>query len=155
MRLYLFQHGESLEKEEDAHRALSEAGVADVERMAAFLARAGVKASRVLHSGKTRARQTAEIVAQSMTDTTLHPLFGIDPLDDVLPIADIVEDWNEDTAIVGHLPFMARLVSYLTVGDPKSEITAYEPGSVVCLERGEHGWEIEWMLRPSLLRGES
>jgi phosphohistidine phosphatase len=151
MRLYLVQHGESLDKEEDAHRSLTDKGIADVERMAAFMAGTGIRASRVLHSGKTRARQTAEILAQALTDTTLHPLFGIDPLDDVLPIADIIEDWNEDAAIVGHLPFMARLVSYLTIGDPKAEITAFEPGTVVCLERSEHGWELNWMVRPSLL----
>lgn len=151
MRLYLVQHGESYPKEEDAHRSLNEHGRAEVDKVATFLAEAGIHPLRVLHSGKTRARQTAEILAQSITDTTLHPLFGIDPLDDVQPIAEVISDWNEDTMVVGHLPFLARLVSYLVIKDPKSEITAYEPGSVVCLQRTDHGWEIDWMIRPSMI----
>ena len=67
-------------------------------------------------------------------------------------IAAAIADWDQDTVVVGHLPFMARLVSLLLSGDAARELVRYQPGSVVCLERNEAGvWGINWMLRPELL----
>ena len=63
MRLYLVQHGEALSKDVDPERALSDAGRADAERLARFLAPRRLTLSRVLQSGKLRAQQTAEILA--------------------------------------------------------------------------------------------
>jgi phosphohistidine phosphatase len=58
-----------------------------------------------------------------------------------------------DTLVVGHLPFMARLVSHLVVEDEDKPLTAWQPGSIVCLERADHThWQINWMLRPELFR---
>lgn len=62
MKLYLVQHGEALSKEQDTKRSLSEQGRREVERMANFLATAGVRVARICHSGKLRAQQTAEIL---------------------------------------------------------------------------------------------
>ena len=63
------------------------------------------------------------------------------------------ESWDRDTLIVGHLPFMARLVSHLVTGDENWSVAAYRPGSVVCLERDDVArWLINWMIRPELLR---
>ena len=66
MFLYLVQHGEALTKEADPDRPLSEAGRANVEHLAGFLAGRSLRVARVLHSGKTRARQTAEILAAAL-----------------------------------------------------------------------------------------
>ena len=63
MRLYLVQHGEALPKQVDPERPLSERGRSDVARVADFLKGAGIRVTRVAHSGKTRARQTAELLA--------------------------------------------------------------------------------------------
>jgi phosphohistidine phosphatase len=77
---------------------------------------------------------------------------GIHPNDDPAAI-----DWEQatggrDALVVGHLPFMAKLVSLLVGGDPDQPIAAYRPGSVVCLEReGDGPWQIDWMVRPELL----
>ena len=57
--------------------------------------------------------------------------------------------------LVGHLPFMAGLVSRLVAGREDAGLVAFEPGSVVCLQRtDEHAWTIAWMLRPRLLAGD-
>jgi phosphohistidine phosphatase len=55
--------------------------------------------------------------------------------------------------VVGHLPFMTKLVSHLLIEDEDKLITAWQPGSVVCLQRenGTH-WQLNWMIRPELLR---
>jgi phosphohistidine phosphatase len=54
--------------------------------------------------------------------------------------------------IVGHMPFMAKMVSYLVTGNENQAIVAYRPGSVVCLKQNpEESWQIQWMLRPDTL----
>ncbi len=151
MKLYLVQHGEACAKEVDPERPLTEGGKTDVARLASFLGRAGVRVGRVVHSGKLRALQTAEQLA-AVIAPGVAPEVGehLNPNDDPKET-----DWqreSEDTLIVGHLPFMAKLVSYLVMGDEDRPITAYRPGTVVCLERTEDaGWQIGWMIRPELL----
>ena len=66
MRLYLVQHGEAVPEDADPSRPLSETGNRDVARVAAFLATADIRVSRVLHSGKLRAGQTAELCAAKL-----------------------------------------------------------------------------------------
>jgi phosphohistidine phosphatase len=48
---------------------------------------------------------------------------------------------------------MAKLVSHLLIEDENRLITAWQPGSIVCLQRenGAH-WRLNWMIRPELLR---
>jgi phosphohistidine phosphatase len=62
------------------------------------------------------------------------------------------DNYNADIMVVGHLPFMAKLVSRLLTGDDDRAPVAYQPGSVVCLElTADDNWHINWMLRPQLL----
>lgn len=153
MKLYLVQHGEAHPKDVDPDRPLTERGMEDVERLAAFLGRAGIEVERVIHSGKLRAAQTADLLA-----TTVAPLVELEVNDQIHPNDDPrLVDWQEktggrDAMLVGHLPFMAKLVSQLLAEDPERLIAAYRPGSVVCLESGaEGGWQMNWMIRPELL----
>ena len=152
MKLYLVQHGDSLPKETDPDRSLSKKGRADVTRLAAFL-KGRVRAARVIHSGKTRARQTAELLAAAIApDQKIDVLSGINPMDPTAPVAEQAQHWNEDTLMVGHLPFMGKLVARLVNGAEEPGIVAYRPGSVACLERSDDGrWTVVWMLRPELL----
>ena len=64
MTLYLVQHGAAVPEQEDPERPLSAQGAEDVERLAGLLAHLGVSVARVLHSGKTRAAQTAAKLAE-------------------------------------------------------------------------------------------
>lgn len=153
MKLYLVQHGEALAKEVDPARPLSERGRREVERVARALGDAGLRVARVVHSGKTRAEQTAAILAAVLCPGgECEARDGIDPTDPTDALAYEAEAWDEDVMVVGHLPFMARLASRLAAGDEEAGAVAFRPGSVVCFERGEgNGWAIAWMLRPELL----
>jgi len=52
----------------------------------------------------------------------------------------------------GHLPFMSKLVSALVAGDEEAPMVAFQPGSMVCVERDSEGrWQIVWMIRPDTL----
>jgi phosphohistidine phosphatase len=152
-RLYLVQHGEALPKEVDPDRPLSERGRSDAARMADLLKRAGVRVARVAHSGKTRARETAEILAGAVAESgDAESRSGLDPMDPTEPVAEEAASWSCDTMLVGHLPFMGRLVSRLLSQGEHPDAVAFRPGSVVRLERGAEGlWTIAWMIRPELL----
>lgn len=154
MRLYLVQHGEALPEQLDPERPLSDRGRVDVERMASFLARAGVRIPCVLHSGKLRAQQTAELLAASLGAAGgAERSSGISPLDPTDAFAQTVHAWTEDTMVIGHLPFMGKLVSRLVRARKEIPVVAYQPGSVACLERTDEGdWSIIWMIRPELIR---
>ncbi len=153
MKLYLVQHGEACAKDVDPDRPLTDQGRQDVKRLAAFLEQAGVRVVRVIHSGKLRAAQTAERLANALAPGVEPETSGlINPNDNPKAFDWQSESWDKDTLIVGHLPFMTRLLSHLVVEDEDMFITAYKPGSVVCLERGDDAhWHIDWMIRPELL----
>jgi phosphohistidine phosphatase len=152
MRLYLVQHGAALPRELDSERPLSDAGRAEVQRLAAFLENRTLSPSHIQHSGKTRARQTAELLAEVMPGAMLEARSGLDPMDPVKPLAYELEERSEDVMLVGHQPFMGRLASFLAVEDEGQTVVAFQPGTMVCLEQADNGdWAVAWMLRPDLL----
>jgi phosphohistidine phosphatase len=154
MKLYLVQHGEACKKDVDPERPLTEQGMEDIVRLATFLKQAGIQVDRVIHSGKLRAVQTAERLSNVLAPGVELEASGIiNPNDNPKAFDWQSESWDVDTLIVGHLPFLAKLVSHLVIDDENKLITAYKPGSVVCLERFDDAhWQIEWMIRPDLLR---
>jgi phosphohistidine phosphatase len=154
MKLYLVQHGEAESKDVDPERPLTARGRADVDRLAAFLSATGVQVERVIHSGKLRARQTAERLGQAMAPHVELETSGLmSPNDSPKGFDWQSESWQRDTLIVGHLPFMARLVAHLVIDDDSQSIVSYEPGSMVCLESNQDDrWQINWMVRPALLK---
>ena len=153
MKLYLVQHGEAYAKEANPDRPLTDRGKNDINRLAVFLKKAGIQVERVIHSGKLRAQQTAERLANSIAHGVELEASGlINPNDNPKAFDWQSESWNKNTLIVGHLPFMAKLVSHLLIEDENRLITAYQPGSIVCLEHDNANWYINWMIRPELLR---
>jgi phosphohistidine phosphatase len=153
MRLYLVQHGAALGKEIDPQRPLSDTGREEVQALAGVLRDAGVRVERVWHSGKTRAEQTAQLLAKAvLTRGKIEKVGGIGPEDDVAGFVSDADVWEHDTLVVGHLPFLSRLVARLVAGDTEREIVAFLPGSLICLERREvDRWIVLWMLRPDML----
>ena len=150
MKLILVQHGDALPKEADPDRALSAQGRDDVGRVAGLLARSGVRAERVFHSGKTRACETADaLAAVLLRGGEAASIGGIDPNDPVETFAGTVGHWQDDTMLIGHQPFMGRLVSFLLTADAAIETVAFTPGTAACLERNAEGaWALAWMIRP-------
>jgi phosphohistidine phosphatase len=153
MKLYLVQHGGACAKDVDPERPLTDQGNADIDRLAAFLKQADIRVERVIHSGKLRAAQTAEYLAKAIAPGVEPESSGIiNPNDDPRAFDWQSDSWDRDTLVVGHLPFMAKLVSHLVIEEENRPITAWQPGSIVCLEReNSTHWQINWMIRPELL----
>jgi phosphohistidine phosphatase len=152
MHLYLVQHADALAEDIDPARPLSARGRADVERVATLLSTCLPPLARILHSGKTRAQQTAEILARRIAPSVaVAQAEGMNPLDDAEAFARRIGAAADDLMLVGHLPFMARLASWLLASGPGADVVAFQPGTVLCLEGDAGAWRVAWMLRPELL----
>lgn len=153
MKLYLVQHGEAFTKEVDPDRPLTDQGKEDIDRLAEFLKQAGIQVDRVLQSGKLRAIQTAERLANAIAPQAEPEASGlINPNDNPKAFDWQSDSWDRDMLVIGHLPFMAKLVSHLLIEDENRSIIAYQPGGIVCLERlSDARWQINWVIRPELI----
>ena len=155
MNIYLVQHGKPLSKEENPDKPLSNQGKEDVDRVGSFLLRAGIKVDDIFHSGKTRARETAEIMISKLTpgkETVKKN--GLAPLDDVKEIAEEIKQSQKDLMIVGHLPHLAKLTALLITGSDSKPVVKFQQGGVVCLRHDdeEKVWAVAWMLVPEIVK---
>lgn len=152
MRVYLARHGDALPTQQDANRPLSENGRKQVSHVADVLEQIGASVDRMIHSGKPRALQTAEILAQSvMWDVELARADDMNPNDPVEPWVDRLSAFDRDTMLVGHLPFLGKLASRLVTGGDGTPVVAFAAGTVACLERTENGaWYVAAVIPPTL-----
>ena len=147
MALYLVQHGKSLSSEIDPGQGLSEEGAAETGRMARLALDLGLQVGGILHSGKTRARQTADILAAALNHAEgIKEASGLNPMDDVVPWSSL--DPNARLMLVGHLPFMERLAALLVTGSQEKPVIRFQNSGIVCLDRdeGSTNWIIRWAL---------
>ncbi|MGD8921880.1 MAG: phosphohistidine phosphatase SixA [Candidatus Zixiibacteriota bacterium] len=154
MNVYLVQHGQSVSKEENPERPLTEQGVIDTRNVAALIAKhTTLKIHRIVHSGKARARQTGEVLSE-----WFHPSEGVtmgdglNPNDDVSLWQTRLDEETDDIMLVGHLPHLSKLASTLLCGDADKPIVAFQNSGVVCLRRNDNGsWSLAWMVIPDII----
>lgn len=151
MSLYLAQHGEAYSEEVDPQRRLTERGRTETRKVAQRLSEMGIAVDVILHSGKTRARETAEIFAQYIKPKRVEEAEGLNPNDDPRIWAERLRDLQDSVFIVGHLPHLSRLTSLLLVGNPDAAVVKFRYSAVLKLERGGAGWLVAWYLTPELL----
>jgi len=151
MTLYLVQHGKAHIKEAKPDRPLTTEGRADVERIAGVAAGYGVQVSEIRHSGKTRAAETAEIFGRLLLKTGSPDIMaGLGPTDEVEPIIEKLKS-HGDIMLVGHQPFMGKMLAKLVAGDENLTLFGFQNGGIVCLEFNEdQGWYINWTLSPRI-----
>jgi len=146
--IFLVQHGKAYTEAEDPERRLTPDGVAETEKVARLLAAAGVKPREIIHSGKTRARQTAEIFARHL-GSPLRQVEGLNPNDDPTPWAQRLADMD-NIMVVGHLPHLSRLTALLLTGNPAREVVKFRYSAVLALAKEQERWIIAWYITPEL-----
>ena len=154
MKLYLVQHAEAKSKKEDPSRPLSDKGWGDIKRVAKYAGKhLRIQVEEIIHSGKLRAKQTAEVLAEH-----LNPIKGMMASEDLEPLAD-PKIWKNRLAkttrnimMLGHLPHLSKLTSLLLTGVESKEIVRFRMGGITCLERDENSrWAIQWMITPEVI----
>jgi phosphohistidine phosphatase len=117
MRVYLVHHGVAVGPEEDPRRPLSAVGLANAARVSAKAAALGAKPDIVWHSGKLRAKQTAQEFWRACNALAeFSASKDLQPDDPPQWIRDRLRAESRDVAIVGHFPHLPRLLALLTSG---------------------------------------
>lgn len=153
VKLYLIQHAKAAPSDTDPERSLTGEGLRDIQKVAEFIKPLNLCVDHLWHSGKKRAEQTADILAEAIeANKGVHAHDGLAPNDDVTALADELAAAAQDIAIVGHLPFLAKLASLLLTGYQSANTVAFRNAGIVCLTRSdENQWQINWMVIPEVL----
>jgi len=129
---------------------LSDRGREQTLKIAEVAAGYGVNISKSFHSRKKRAEQSARIMAETLcADTGIEQMADIAAMDDVKNIGNLL-DPGSDHMVVGHLPYIEKLVSYLTTGREEPKVIKFQNSGIVCLDQDESGWFIRWTLNPDI-----
>jgi len=107
----------------------------------------------IWHSTKTRARETAEILAKRLSPSGgLIEREGLTPNDPVGPVAVEIESLQGDLILVSHIPFVHRMSGRLLIGEEEAEPVCFNTAGFACLEADDAlHWKLAWMLDPSEL----
>jgi phosphohistidine phosphatase len=117
MHLYLVHHGVAVGPEEDPRRPLSNVGRAGAARLAEKAAALGAKPEVVWHSGKLRAKQTAQEFWRACNALAEFAASrDLQPDDPPQWMRDRLRGETRDIAIAGHFPYLPRLLAVLTTG---------------------------------------
>jgi phosphohistidine phosphatase len=137
MQIYLMQHGEALSEEQDTQRHLSPEGKSQIERTATALKKIGVSFNLIISSPKARARESAEIIANTLS----YPLNEIEVTDTLNPNSPPEDFINFLTGfkdrdrifIAGHLPSLHNIALKLLCDTCNMNIK-FEMGGVMRID---------------------
>ena len=90
------------------------------------------------HSGRTRARQTAEAWG-GLLDVDVEQADALAPNDDATIWVGRLVTENDDVMLVGHLPHLARLTALLLIGAADRPLIQFHQGGMVALESNRRG----------------
>lgn len=156
MKLYLVRHATAKAESEDPQKSLSDIGKHEIETTAGFAAGHGMNGvHKIFHSGKTRAEQTAGILAKYVKpEAGVEKSDGLQPLDKPSVWAKRLDlnKYDGDIVLVGHLPYMANLASLLLCHNPEGGFIEFQAAAIACLEKDDDGkWALEWVISPGSL----
>ncbi len=142
MFLYLVHHGDAVDSEVDPQRPLSARGRAGAERLAVEAARRGARPAFVWHSGKLRARQTAEPFWRGCNPlAAFEAVRGLQPDDPPAIVRDLLAGETRDVMLVGHMPHLLKLLRALV-----GETAEFPQHGVVALERTDDTYVERWRI---------
>ncbi len=144
--IYLVHHADAVGPEIEPQRPLSSAGRNHAEQLAVAAAARGVKPVAIWHSGKLRAKQTAEPFLRLCNPLAeFSAIRGLQPTDPPGSIKDLVTGEQREVMLVGHMPNLPRVLTLLVRGD-ESSLLSFPLHGVIALESvGDH-WVERWRL---------
>jgi phosphohistidine phosphatase len=147
VHLYLVHHGDTVGPDVDPARPLSIRGIEASEALAGAAAARGTRPAVVWHSGKLRAKQTAEIYRRACNAlAACSATRDLQPDDPPRWMRERLRGEPGDVMIVGHFPHLPRLLAELC-GINDVPVT-FPPHGLVALSSDDEGetWSEEWRL---------
>ena len=147
--ILLVHHGDAVSPAVEPSRPLSARGLADVSRLAAEAAARGVRPDVVWHSGKLRARQTAEAFWKACNPlAAFSAVRGLQPDDPPTWMRDQLSGETRTIVLVGHMPHLPRLLGLLVTGNTHAEDLLFPQNGCVALGAEGDRWQEVWRLEP-------
>jgi len=147
--LFLVHHGDAVGPDIDPGRPLSARGRTEIDLLADKAALRGVKPDIIWHSGKLRAKQTAEAFWRRCNPlSTIAAAPGLQPSDSPARVAEAIADRSDDIMLVGHFPHLPRLLALLTTGNAEAPAANFPMHGLVALEKLKGGWVESWRENP-------
>jgi phosphohistidine phosphatase len=156
MHLYVIRHAiaeDAAPGQDDASRQLTTEGEKQLKKVVRGIRRLDIAFDRILTSPWLRAARTAEL---------LKPLCGEPPIETELlcqpPRSELlaqIAELGEDTAVVGHEPWLSELVAWLAFGDTRhGDAFVFKKAGMFWLEGSAipGGMSVRAMLPPKVLR---
>lgn len=148
MQLYLVHHGDAVGPDVDPQRPLSPRGRMTVDRLARQAAANGAKPDVVWHSGKLRARQTAEAYWRACNALAeFSARRGLQPTDPPEWVRDMLVNESRDVMLVGHMPNIAGVLRILLGEDPETSSVGFPLNGAVALSNSDGRWTEIWRLQ--------
>lgn len=136
----------------DESRGLTETGRMEIHRVADYLISQGIRIGRILHSKLTRARQTAEIFAETLNPVQIAEMPGLCPEDDPDDLIRSIQNESESTLIVSHLPLLDRIAQRIPGVSEYPGSVYFPQGGVLCCIRTANGLEPQSLITPEMLK---
>jgi phosphohistidine phosphatase len=106
-----------------------------------------VKPECIWHSGKLRARQTAEAFWKVCNPfATMTAERGLQPTDPPTWMCDRLVGEMREVMLVGHMPNLPRLLRVLVGGDPDTSTVTFPLHGMVALDVAGERWEEKWRI---------
>jgi phosphohistidine phosphatase len=145
--IFLVHHADAVGPDVNAQRPLSAAGRAHAQRLAAEAATRGVRPAAVWHSGKLRARQTAEVFWRACNPLAEFALIrGLRPEDPPGEIKARLAGERRHVMLVGHMPALPRLLHDLLDLGEDTPAPSFPQHGLVALEAADDVWMERWRL---------
>ena len=157
MDIYLVQHAQAKSTSKTQRVLFLKREWQTLRERSAYAEKLGFAIDRIYHSGKLRAKQTAEILARHLgVADKVETKKGLDPSDSVAPIRDwlgrLSSEGIRNILIVGHLPFLDKLTSLLVAGTEDAHVVAFQNAGIVKLvpKSAGSGYSIQWIITPDI-----
>ncbi len=164
MEIFLLRHGLAIERgtpgfKDDSQRPLLPKGKKQLKKVYRAMAEMGLEFDLILSSPFLRAKETAVIIALGLKSLKRLKLSeALEPGKDPLPLVRDLQKLKSAPGkilLVGHEPFLSRLVSLLTTGGPGLQLDFAKAGlcklEVEKLKTGKCA-ALAWLLTPRQMK---
>lgn len=152
MVLFLMRHAQATEVISNPLQPLSEEGHKQVTQIIRFIQKNELSVRAVYHSHKLRSEETARTIVDALEPSLPCVLLeALNPMQPVENLSCMISTLPDQCLLVGHLPHLEELVSFLIQKDYYAKIVSLYPASLLCLHSHARGWSLEWLIHPFLL----